>query len=1376
MNITNEILDAIEIIVNHVVEDNTTKIYSGVCKTVAASTCVLTINGKDNTVKYYGGTPLVGSIYQVFVPFGNMSAAFIIVPGGGGGTSETGVSSVNGKTGNVILNANDVGALPSTTVIPTKTSELENDSGFVNSDALSGYAKTTDIPTKTPEIINDSGYITTNDIPVKSVNGKTGAVVLTQDDVSDGQTYVRTHNDFTDVAKQQIDTNKDNIVILDSDIETAQSDITTLKGDVITLTNALGSKQDTITGGASTITGDNLTANRALISDGSGKVAVSAVTSTELSYLDGVTGNVQSQLDNKQGVNDEIQAVRLRGGINSIINNADAVSINPAINAVGFLRHNGGNVQIFYDGYLMPFSNADIDTLFDGKSSTYINFGAGPSHAQTVCLWSETTNYPQNARVLYQTASGVFRWYKALKESQGVIPEGDSTGAWEDVSTTRNTSLMDVKNLEVSIVIDSNLVLKWENGVSFYWRAARQNCGYYKIEVYDSVADQYVFAAERDNISLDEVVNTQYMGVQVNGTGKRFRITFRAQPTQEYGWLAVTQIAFTGISGGIEGTLVNRGGSTMYGNLSPYTAGGASLGTSGKPWKEIQAQNIHGNINDTTSTFSPATSRTNISSGDKLSTIFGKIAKWFSDLGSLAFKSSVAKSDLSGDVQESLNKADTALQSAPVTSVNSKTGAVTLGASDVGAVSTTDVTTTLGTSTIKVPSEKAVSDALSAAGAGDMLKSVYDPNGDVATAGGIKAYADTKLPLTGGTMQGPVSMGGEKISNLPTPTDDGDAVPKSYADTKLPKSGGTMTGNLDMGGQKLQNLPTPEADTDAAPKSYVDNGLKDRSKAVRGTYPAASGQSIAVGDVVDVVNGELVKKVRAGNVEPTLLSDYPTRSCMLSTEIGVSVTMRGVSAGLYTITLFRVTDSIKPVFVIATQEFSGSSYAGQPIGIVALDSSRFVVVARSDQQYFAWVCTVSGTAITAGAVVNLNASGDNDGRDQVKLIRFSNTSVLVVFGLYNVGGLPVQHLSISGTTITPGTIQNLMPSADIGNNHISALDAQLISSRRVFVAADNFGDKLFCAIVNVDAAGTASFGATQLLESVSCTPFCCVNGTDAFVGYINSNVFYGYACTISGNAISTGTKTQLLASTPSYSTAVFTFNGEILIAFSSSVFPIQIDNLTASLGTQMDVAVFDGPPMFGTQLDNERVFLFGGSSDWYATTLKFNNGQIAGRWVTSSKDAIALTAASAGQNCDVLFSGVIEAPGLAVGTNIKSDGVQGYVPQAGVLSAFPWWDYQRVAPTVIGTYVGDDAETQNIELGFQPRAVLVVSSDAMTGYQTGSWPVIHGGLALPGKPVTSGGSTAMELTDTGFAVHKVSGNGYIRINNSGLTRYYIAFR
>nr|DAF39435.1 MAG TPA: hypothetical protein [Caudoviricetes sp.] len=49
---------------------------------------------------------------------------------GGGGSGDHPVTSVNGKTGAVTLTATDVKALPNTTKIPTKTSELTNDSGF----------------------------------------------------------------------------------------------------------------------------------------------------------------------------------------------------------------------------------------------------------------------------------------------------------------------------------------------------------------------------------------------------------------------------------------------------------------------------------------------------------------------------------------------------------------------------------------------------------------------------------------------------------------------------------------------------------------------------------------------------------------------------------------------------------------------------------------------------------------------------------------------------------------------------------------------------------------------------------------------------------------------------------------------------------------------------------------------------------------------------------------------------------------------------------------------------------------------------------------------------------------------------------------------
>lgn len=67
-------------------------------------------------------------------------------------------------------------------------------------------------------------------------------------------------------------------------------------------------KQDIITGAATTITASNLTANRVLISNTSGKVAVSAVTSTELGYLDGVTSNIQTQINN---LNSKIQSTKL---------------------------------------------------------------------------------------------------------------------------------------------------------------------------------------------------------------------------------------------------------------------------------------------------------------------------------------------------------------------------------------------------------------------------------------------------------------------------------------------------------------------------------------------------------------------------------------------------------------------------------------------------------------------------------------------------------------------------------------------------------------------------------------------------------------------------------------------------------------------------------------------------------------------------------------------------------------------------------------------------------------------------------------------------------------------------------------------------------
>jgi len=77
----------------------------------------------------------------------------------------------------------------------------------------------------------------------------------------------------------------------------------------------LDAKQATITGSATTIDTESLTASRAVISNSSQKIAVSDVTDTELGYLDGVTSAIQTQIDTKATtsyVNDAVAGLRTR--------------------------------------------------------------------------------------------------------------------------------------------------------------------------------------------------------------------------------------------------------------------------------------------------------------------------------------------------------------------------------------------------------------------------------------------------------------------------------------------------------------------------------------------------------------------------------------------------------------------------------------------------------------------------------------------------------------------------------------------------------------------------------------------------------------------------------------------------------------------------------------------------------------------------------------------------------------------------------------------------------------------------------------------------------------------------------------------------------
>ena len=68
--------------------------------------------------------------------------------------------------------------------IPTKVSAFENDVGYLTQhQSLANYALKSELPKNVSDLINDVKYITASGAPVQSVNGKTGAVSLTANDV-----------------------------------------------------------------------------------------------------------------------------------------------------------------------------------------------------------------------------------------------------------------------------------------------------------------------------------------------------------------------------------------------------------------------------------------------------------------------------------------------------------------------------------------------------------------------------------------------------------------------------------------------------------------------------------------------------------------------------------------------------------------------------------------------------------------------------------------------------------------------------------------------------------------------------------------------------------------------------------------------------------------------------------------------------------------------------------------------------------------------------------------------------------------------------------------------------------------------------------------
>lgn len=132
-----------------------------------------------------------------------------------------------------------------------------------------------------------------------------------------------------------------------------------VQGVTSAIQTQLNGKQATITGGASSVVSADLSANVALVSNASGKIASSSVTTTELGYVSGVTSAIQTQLDGKQAT--------ITGAASSIISSTLTPSTVVVSNTSGLVS--SSSVTSTELGRLSGVTSG-IQTQLDGKQAT----------------------------------------------------------------------------------------------------------------------------------------------------------------------------------------------------------------------------------------------------------------------------------------------------------------------------------------------------------------------------------------------------------------------------------------------------------------------------------------------------------------------------------------------------------------------------------------------------------------------------------------------------------------------------------------------------------------------------------------------------------------------------------------------------------------------------------------------------------------------------------------------------------------------------------------------------------------------------------------------------------------------------------------------
>ena len=177
-------------------------------------------------------------------------------------------------------------------------------------------------------------------------------------------------------------------------------------------TGAETRRTNNIAGAVSTVTTSDLTADRAVISNGSGKLAISAVTSTEVGYLDGVTSAIQTQFtaaetrrtNNIAGAISTVLTGDLTADRAMITNGSGKIAVS-AVTAteVGYLDGVTSSIQTQIDAAQATFSN----TYYVTTTANSYNIGTTVANINETDIYLDGVYQIKNQYVMANSSHNV---------------------------------------------------------------------------------------------------------------------------------------------------------------------------------------------------------------------------------------------------------------------------------------------------------------------------------------------------------------------------------------------------------------------------------------------------------------------------------------------------------------------------------------------------------------------------------------------------------------------------------------------------------------------------------------------------------------------------------------------------------------------------------------------------------------------------------------------------------------------------------------------------------------------------------------------------------------------------------------------------------